>query len=159
MFSKKLILIFAVLTLFFMPVIAQQNGSLMHDGLTRSYVYYTPDQITAPLPLLIAMHGYTQTASTIMGFSEFNQLADEQNFMVVYPQGIGNSWSVDFGGGSTADDVGFINALIDELSSNFPVDENRFYATGLSSCGFMSYRLAYELPEKKLQPSRRWPVA
>lgn len=148
LFSKKLFLIFAASTLLFMPVVAQQNGSLVHDGQTRSYIYYTPDQNTEPLPLLIAMHGYTQTASTIMNFSEFNQLADEQNFMVVYPQGIGNSWNVDFGGGSTADDVGFINALIEKLSGDFPIDENRIYATGFSNGGFMSYRLAYELPEK-----------
>lgn len=146
--SKKLILFFGLTTLLSLPVAAQQNGSLVHDGLTRSYIYYTPDQNIEQMPLLIAMHGYTQTANTIMNFSKFNQLADEQHFMVVYPQGIGNSWNVDFGGGSTADDVGFIQALIEELSDNFPIDENRIYATGFSNGGFMSYRLAYELPDK-----------
>ncbi|MDY0076132.1 MAG: T9SS type A sorting domain-containing protein [Bacteroidales bacterium] len=147
-YAKRLLLIFAASVLFFTPLYAQQNGTLIHDGQTRSYIYYLPDQISEPLPLLIAMHGYTQTANSIMNFSAFNQLADEQNFMVVYPQGIGNSWNVDFGGGSTADDVGFINALIDKLSGNFLVDKNRVYATGFSNGGFMSYRLAYELPEK-----------
>lgn len=147
-YAKKLLLIFAASILFFIPLFGQQNGTLIHDGQTRSYIFYLPDQVSEPLPLLIAMHGYTQTANAIMNFSEFNQLADEQNFMVVYPQGIGNSWNVDFGGGSTADDVGFISALIDKLSSNFPVDKNRIYATGFSNGGFMSYRLAYELPKK-----------
>lgn len=147
-FFKKSFLILIALTLVFLPGFGQQNGTLIHDGQTRSYIYYAPDQNNEPLPLLIAMHGYTQTSGTIMNFSEFNELADEHNFMVVYPQGIDNSWNVGFSGASTADDVGFIDALILKLSTDFPIDEERIYATGFSNGGFMSYRLAYELPEK-----------
>jgi polyhydroxybutyrate depolymerase len=148
LFFKKPFLIFIALTLVFLPGFGQQNGTLIHDGQTRSYIYYSPDQNNEPLPLLIAMHGYTQTAGTIMNFSEFNELADEHNFLVVYPQGIDNSWNVGFSGASTADDVGFIDALILKLSTDFPIDEERIYATGFSNGGFMSYRLAYELPNK-----------
>lgn len=148
LFFKKPFLIFIALTLVFLPGFGQQNGTLIHNGQTRSYIYYSPDQNNEPLPLLIAMHGYTQTAGTIMNFSEFNELADEHNFLVVYPQGIDNSWNVGFSGASTADDVGFIDALILKLSTDFPIDEERIYATGFSNGGFMSYRLAYELPNK-----------
>lgn len=148
LFLKKTFLIFIALTLVILPGFGQQNGTLIHDGQTRSYIYYSPDQNNEPLPLLIAMHGYTQTAGTIMNFSEFNELADEHNFLVVYPQGIDNSWNVGFSGASTADDVGFIDALILKLSTDFPIDEERIYATGFSNGGFMSYRLAYELPNK-----------
>lgn len=146
--TKQLLTVFIGLGLFINIGFGQQNGSLIHDGQTRSYIFYTPDQSAAPWPLVIALHGYTQTAEAIMNYSAFNELAEEENFLVVYPQGLGNSWNVDFSGGSVADDVGFISTLIDNLSTDYPVDENRIYATGFSNGGFMSYRLAYELPEK-----------
>lgn len=127
---------------------AQQYGSIMHDGQQRDYIYYSAENSAVDLSLLIVMHGFTQTAENIMQYSQFNQLAESEGFAVVYPQGIGNSWNVDFNGGSTADDLGFIAALIDSLSENYAIDLNRIYATGFSNGGFMSYRLAYQLSNK-----------
>jgi polyhydroxybutyrate depolymerase len=52
---------------------------------------------------------------------------------------------VGFSGGSTANDVGFLSALIDTLHAQYGIDLNRVYSTGFSNGGFMSYRLACEL--------------
>ena len=43
------------------------------------------------------------------------------------------------------DDVGFINALIEELEANYAIDPRRIYVTGMSNGAMMSYRLACEL--------------
>jgi len=143
-----LIGLFVIVQLGFTALKAQQSGSIIHDGVERTYIFFAAANPAEAQPLLIAMHGYTQTAQGIMQYSQFNQLAESEGFAVVYPQGIGNSWNVDFSGGSTADDVGFIEVLIDTLSAEYEIDTDRIYATGFSNGGFMSYRLAYQLSNK-----------
>lgn len=124
------------------------DGNFMFDGLNRTYSVYLPVsfQQDESFPLLVALHGLTQNGASMMSFSGFNAVADTGNFVVVYPNGISNSWNVGFSGGSTADDVGFLLALVDTLHQQFNIDLNRVYATGFSNGGFMSYKLACEVP-------------
>ena len=131
------------------------DATIEHDDLNRSYFLYVPDLYdgTEEVPLVICFHGYTSSATTIMGYSKFNAIADTANFIVVYPQGTllnGNShWNV--GGwtlSSTVDDVGFVDALIDHLASNYKIDPNRIYSTGMSNGGFMSFLLACQLSHR-----------
>ncbi len=126
------------------------NGSFQFDGLMRTYNVYLPAdyQPGNSLPLILALHGYTQTGQSMMTFSGFNQVADTAGFVVVYPDGIGNAWNVGFSGGSTADDVGFLLALTDTLHQRYNIDYSRVYATVFSNGGFMSYRLACETPDR-----------
>lgn len=129
---------------------AQIPGSFSFEGLSRAYTVYLPaTYITGDhLPLLLSLHGLTQNGNTMMQFTGFNTYADQYNFIVVYPDGINNSWNVGFSGGSTANDVGFLSALIDTLHAQYGIDLNRVYSTGFSNGGFMSYRLACELTGK-----------
>ena len=126
---------------------AQIPGSFTFEGLDRTYTVYLPASYTPgdQLPLLFSLHGLTQTGNIMMQFTDFNTYADQYNFIVVYPDGINNSWNVGFSGGSTANDVGFLSALIDTLHAQYGIDLNRVYSTGYSNGGFMSYRLACEL--------------
>jgi polyhydroxybutyrate depolymerase len=126
---------------------AQVPGSFSFENLSRTYTVYLPAAYTAGdhLPLLLSLHGLTQTGNSMMQFSGFNTYADQYNFIVVYPDGVNNSWNVGFNGGSTANDVGFLSALIDTLHVQYGIDLNRVYSTGFSNGGFMSYRLACEL--------------
>lgn len=81
-----------------------------------------------------------------MHFSGFNAVADTGRFAVVYPQGLDNAWNVGLIPAATADDAGFLSALTDTLHARYSIDRRRVYACGLSNGGFMSYRLACELP-------------
>ena len=74
--------------------------------------------------------------------------ADSENFILVYPQGSdldGSShWNAALNGGdnkSDVDDLGFIDALINKLSSENLIDLKRVYAVGYSNGGMMSYAL------------------
>ncbi len=129
---------------------AQTNGSFDFEGVSRNYIVYVPSghNMQNPASLVIVLHGFTQTAQAIMNYSNFNAYAEENSFIVAYPNGIGNSWNVGVGGGSTANDVGFLSALIDTLNARYGVDLERVYATGFSNGGFMSYRLACELNQR-----------
>lgn len=129
---------------------AQQPGGFTFEGLDRTYTLYVPSSYTPGdhLPLLFALHGLTQTGNIMMQFTDFNTYADQDDFIVVYPDGVSNSWNVGFSGGSTANDVGFLSALIDTLHVQYGIDLNRVYSTGFSNGGFMSYRLACELTDR-----------
>lgn len=128
----------------------QTTGSFLFDGETRTYTVYVPSSWSAVvhLPLLISLHGLTQTGNEMMAFTGFNNLAEEYGFIVVYPDGLLNSWNVGFIAGSTADDVGFLSALIDTLHADYGINTDRVYAAGFSNGGFMCYRLACELGDR-----------
>jgi polyhydroxybutyrate depolymerase len=77
-----------------------------------------------------------------------NAVADTAGFIVCYPDGIGNAWNIGVAGGSTADDVGLIAALIDKFHDENGIDLERVYSCGMSNGGFFSYRLACEMGDR-----------
>lgn len=135
---------------------AQQtiNGSIQHDGLTRTYILYVPANYTgtANVPLLLNFHGYGSNASQQMAYGNFRPIADTAGFLIVHPQGtLDNTNTTHFNvgwGGSSTDDIGFTEALIDSLSSDYTIDQSRIYSTGMSNGGFMSFHLACNLSNR-----------
>jgi polyhydroxybutyrate depolymerase len=139
------------LALLALPAIAQTNGTIQHNTITRNHITYVPsgyDPGTA-VPLVFVMHGFTQSASAIMSATGFNDLAEQEGFIVAYPNGVNNGWNTNspFPGGSTADDVGYIGALRDTLITQFSIDTTRIFACGFSAGGYMSFKLACESPK------------
>jgi len=129
------------------------NDTITHDGLQRSYILYVPASYSPgnPAPLVINFHGYTSNATQQMLYGDFRMIADTAGFLLVHPMGTldfqGNTYfNANWGG--TVDDIGFTAALIDSLASEYNVDLNRVYSTGMSNGGFMSYTLACELSNR-----------
>jgi polyhydroxybutyrate depolymerase len=125
---------------------SQISSSISFGGQSRSFIVYAPASYIPgnPVPLVFVLHGLTQTGQAIMNVSNFNSVADTANFILVYPDGISNAWNINANlpGASTADDIGFIEALIDTISANYTIDQNRIYSCGFSAGGFMSHMLA-----------------
>ena len=131
------------------------NASITHDGIQRDYILYIPELYdgSTAVPLVFNFHGYGSNAAQQMFYGDFRDIADTEGFLLVHPEGttlIGNQfWNVGFPGlSSTIDDVGFTEALIDELATLYTIDLDRVYATGMSNGGFMSFLLACQLSEK-----------
>jgi polyhydroxybutyrate depolymerase len=130
------------------------NGTIIHDGIVRTYKLYVPAIYSGnvPVPLLLNFHGYTSNSNEQMFYGDFRNIADTANFLVVHPQGtLDNTNTTHFNvgwGGSTVNDVGFTEALIDSLSAAYSIDQNRIYAVGMSNGGFMSFQLACDLSSK-----------
>jgi polyhydroxybutyrate depolymerase len=120
------------------------------DGVQRSYIVYIPDSYAnadEAYPLIFVLHGAGGSGQGTENFTAFNDLADEENFIVVYPDGLGRVWNDGRQGDprvAPVDDVGFMEYLIDFLSANLNIDTQRIYATGYSMGGMMSYRLGCE---------------
>lgn len=119
--------------------------------MTREYIVYVPASYdgVADVPLFINFHGNGGSASYFQSETAMTGLADEENFLLVYPQGTdldGTShWNpLPLGGDnkSPTDDLGFVDALLDALIEAYRVDEDRVYACGYSNGGFMAYGLA-----------------
>ena len=130
-----------------------QLFELNHDNDTRIYWVDYPDNATEPTPLVISMHGRNQSLLSHITYSQMSNFANPQNIAVVYPQGINSSGLLAWNTGvwwdnSEYDDVGYLNAIIDSVISNFAIDTNRIYACGMSNGGFMAYELACELSDR-----------
>lgn len=127
-------------------------------NLDREFYIYIPNDIdttNSQVPLLFSLHGYTSRAIWNLGYTGFQSIADTEKFIVIYPQGTllpstgEPHWNV--GGwtvGSTTDDVDYLSSLIDWAYSEYKIDRNRVYSTGMSNGGFMSYHLACNLSSK-----------
>ena len=131
--------------------------SISHDGLNREYVLHVPDLYSGDdsVPLVFNLHGGSGTATGQRYLSEMDQVADSAGFIVAYPQGsfvngysYWNSMIATEGSKGTADDVGFISILIDEISSNYNIDLSKVYACGFSNGGDMAISLACYLSGK-----------
>jgi len=126
--------------------------SLEHDGQSRQAVVYVPTSaLDTDAPMVLNFHGYGGSGGWHMEDADMRSLADEEGFVVVYPQGTelsgGAHWNAAPSSGdnkSTADDLGFTEALVDAIRDAHTIDSDRIYAVGYSNGGMFAYYLACE---------------
>ena len=135
------------------------NGTIVSSGQKREYLLYVPRSYdrTKPTPLVISMHGAMLWPAAQMETSQWNKVADEHGFIVVYPSG-----TTPRGGGTgvlpkiwllTPDkdllgNVKFISELIDTLGAAYNIDPSRIYANGFSNGGAMAFALSCRLSHR-----------
>lgn len=151
---KNLILILLLLPIF---CFSQQTiySNVNHNGISRDYILYVPQSYDSnvKIPLVFSLHGKSLTNVINMNITNFNDIADTANFIVVYPQGeldvsLTTGWNVGWSFSSGADDIGFIDTILEIISFQYNIDLERVYSTGFSNGGFMSYLLACQLSDK-----------
>lgn len=123
--------------------------TLEHDGLDRSYRVYVPTTLTeGPSTVVLMLHGGFGSAEQAELAYGWDAAAEELGWVIVYPEGVRRSWNGgDCCGAAAArdlDDVGFIEAVVAEVSAGIEVDSQRIFAAGMSNGGIMAYRLACE---------------
>lgn len=130
------------------------DGTLIIDGLEREYILHLPKNYGSEnLPMVLAFHGGGGSAKQMKRFSKFNNMADKENFIVVYPNSVDKNWSDGRIGEKLPmerDDLKFISTLIDTLTAKYKIDPKRVFSTGISNGGFFSFWLAYKLSDKIL---------
>ena len=127
------------------------SQTLSHNGEEREFIAYVPSSYNGSeeLPLLLNFHGFGGTANEFMNWTDMRSLAEAENFILVYPQGSlldgsphWNSSLPSADNKSSADDFGFVDALIEELSTTYRINPDRIYTSGFSNGAFFSYALA-----------------
>ena len=144
--------------LFMQSIFAQQSvsGSFVLEDSTRTYTIYIPqvylDNPSTEVPLLLNLHGYGSVNWQQMFYGDFRPIADAENFIVCHPNGTVDAtgsrfWNVGFTN-STIDDVSFLSALIDTISTKYNIDTDKVFSTGMSNGGYFSYYLACNLSNR-----------
>ncbi|WP_442578179.1 extracellular catalytic domain type 1 short-chain-length polyhydroxyalkanoate depolymerase [Mesorhizobium sp. ASY16-5R] len=106
---------------------------------------YLPDSLPEGAPLVVVLHGCTQSAAGYDHHSGWSQLADEARFALLYPeQQRSNNPNLCFNWFQPADvkrDAGealSIRQMIEAMVSAHGLDRRRIFVTGLSAGGAMA---------------------
>jgi polyhydroxybutyrate depolymerase len=129
----------------------------------RCMVHLPPDydQRTA-VPVVVMLHGGGATSRAAALETGWNQLADRAGFLVVYPDALPRNptepssfpanpqlWNDGsnryYASPDQPDDLALLDALLDELTDRFAVDQQRVFLTGFSNGASMAFRAGAEL--------------
>lgn len=129
-------------------------------GLSRSFLVYIPERRIDPVPVVLVLHGSASSAERMRSATgwAFEQIADREGALVVYPEGIEGYWNDCRAAGDFAakrlavDDVAFLRAVVARLGGDpalgaRQIAADEVFATGLSNGGHMALRLALEAPD------------
>lgn len=122
--------------------------SLRHDGRERSAIVDAAPGVS-DAPLLIVLHGGIGSAAMVRRRARIGLAA--QGWVVAFPEAVGdwNDGRVRPSGApfSTVDDVGFLRALVDDLSGRGMVNREQVFVAGPSIGGMMALRVLCEAPD------------
>jgi polyhydroxybutyrate depolymerase len=188
-----------LITLFTTTARAQETKEKVTvEETSRTYLLRLPrgyDQ-AQKYPVVILLHGMNQDTDDMERLTRFNELADKDGIIAVYPSALHGRWNIGvrapqqqpmtrypgrrgrYGGGgypggggggggypgggqsggqgsseeqnrsAPADDVEFLNQMLDQISTKASVDATRIYATGLSEGGFMAMRVGCAMADR-----------
>jgi polyhydroxybutyrate depolymerase len=139
------------------------------NELTRTYVVHLPQGYSSQqhYPVVILLHGSNQDAGQMARLTHFNQLADLDGIIAVYPNAANGRWNLGAGGearpyrqgryrrypppGQRREpngegrpqnmDMEFLHRMLDKVASHYTVDTRRIYAVGLGEGGFLALRM------------------
>ncbi len=116
--------------------------TMLLNGATYTYFQHVPPVYdgTTPLPVIVDLHGYAETAGIHKSHTMLGAMGDAKGFITITPTGSGPVplWDTSLAGA----DVKFFGHLFDQLESTLCVDTNRVFVTGLSNGAFMSSAVA-----------------
>jgi polyhydroxybutyrate depolymerase len=129
-----------------------------HEGIVRDVGIFDPRRDSNPSarPMVVVLHGGLgyDDDTVRLSFGKLNVLAAEDDFLVVYPNGIGGHWNDGrnveryVAQRERVNDVGFLAKLVDELIEKRNVDPEAVFFVGVSDGAMMTHRFACERTAK-----------
>ncbi|HUO25163.1 MAG TPA: PHB depolymerase family esterase [Candidatus Aquilonibacter sp.] len=149
------------------------------NNVTRTYLVHLPEGYDQQqhYPVVILLHGLNQDPDQMARLTQFNELADKDSIIAVYPNALNGRWSIGLaapaiyrgpyrrgpwgpryppppprqrrqGAGRPAADLEFFNQMLDKLSNKYSVDPARVYVAGLGEGGFMALRVGCNMGDR-----------
>jgi len=149
------------LTAFALVLLSCRAKSVEHPTAVpgRGYRILSPKQLEEgrKLPALVVLHAFDTSAQTQAGYFDVDRVFLSRSFFVVLPEG-----KIDPDGhrfwnatdaccdqhGARPDDVGYLDAVLDDALARYPIDPSRVFFTGVSNGGFMAQRYACDRAER-----------
>jgi poly(hydroxyalkanoate) depolymerase family esterase len=132
------------------------SGTFTDSAGSLDYTGYVPSSYNAgsAVPLVVALHGCTESADQFRQLTEWDQLAEAKGFIVVFPQQSPDNnqqkcWNF-FQAPHMKRDAGepaLIAGITRWVQSNYTVDTHRTFVNGLSAGGAMSSVMAATYPD------------
>lgn len=154
--ARAILVAGAFFQIFCHAALAQEALTIEHQGVGRHALLHAPSPIPAgKLPLLIYLHGVRPPDWKNHTQREIDIVADRDGALAVYPEAIGFKWNysdqlreLQKAGDAVADDIGFIDRLIQKLVADTNADPSRVYVFGDSRGGLMTFTLMCQIADK-----------
>ncbi|WP_158745635.1 PHB depolymerase family esterase [Acidisphaera sp. L21] len=123
---------------------------------SRRYMVYVPSshRTDVPSPLVVMLHGCTQSPGDFAAGTRMNEAAEAGNFLVAYPEQTSAAnmqkcwnWFVDGDQRRGAGEPGVIAGITREIVTRYAIDPSRVYVAGLSAGGAMAAILGEAYPD------------
>ena len=157
----RLLLVLLLAATFLAPAAPAHAASTFSGYYTNAYgtLYYegyvpTSYHAGTAVPLVVALHGCTQTTTTFKAGTRFNDLAEANGFIVVYPQqsyylnsALCWNWSAWAEQVRGQYEPSLIAGITNTVRSSYTIDPKRIHVTGLSAGGAMTTIMAATYPD------------
>ena len=123
------------------------SDTISINGVSRTFLAQLPD--TRPAPLVIVLHGNTQTGTDMATRTLWPAVAKRERIGVIFPDGLNHAWAdlrpdtkrAGRAPPKDTDDVAFITKLIKKYVAEGSADPKHIYLTGISNGGAMTMTL------------------
>jgi len=132
-------------------LMTQSLTSIEVNGVEREFRLSAPSSEPGTrLPLVIAFHGGTDSQEDFAQQEQFDQLGEQEKFIMAYAiaeqdrTAAEGEWFLNTAA-TSEEDNNFAEAIVDQLSESYCVDQDRLYAIGYSLGAMFTYEIACQL--------------